>query len=178
MATGVLEQAHPVAGVLEFVDVGPDLCLPSLFVGGGFAASGATSVERNWTDLYSDRRCPGQFYEDAANFFDFFIPAKNVLVPQQVSESEFPRMPFRLTAGMERAVFRPQLFGGIASHPEDFFVCHRWFRPGSRSRLWTARAYLEIQLHRCNSVTADRYAQASGKKVFGCIHRGSHCVIA
>jgi len=40
----VLEQPHHVAGMLEFVDIGPDFRLPSRIVGSRFSARGATRV--------------------------------------------------------------------------------------------------------------------------------------
>ena len=40
-ATGVLEESYFVAGMFEFVDVGPDLSLPGSLVGRGFSATGA-----------------------------------------------------------------------------------------------------------------------------------------
>jgi len=46
-ADGVFEESYFVAGVFEFVDVGPDFGLPRQIVGGGFAAAGTAGVESN-----------------------------------------------------------------------------------------------------------------------------------
>ena len=85
-----------MTGVLKLVDVSPDLGLPSLLVGGRFAAGGATGVERDGDGLESDRRRPGQFYEDAAYFLDLFVLAEDVLVAQQVAETRASWLPTRL----------------------------------------------------------------------------------
>jgi len=55
-APGVLEQSYAMAGMLEFVDVGPNFRLPAFFVDGGFPAAGATSVQSglNGLRIYRD----------------------------------------------------------------------------------------------------------------------------
>lgn len=125
-----------MAGVLKLMDVGPDLGLPSGVMGGGFPAGGAPSVKRNLSAFQHLRNGSGQFDENAADLLDFLVRTQNVLIAQQVTETELPRLNLRLGTGMEGAILGSQLFGGVARHPEDFFVGHRWFRPGSReSRL-------------------------------------------
>jgi hypothetical protein len=42
---GLLEKTDAVAGMLEFVDIGPHFSLPGLIMDVGFAAGGATSVQ-------------------------------------------------------------------------------------------------------------------------------------
>ena len=51
LAANLLEQADEVAGILEFVDVGPDLGLPTFVVGSRFAAGGAACVQFDWQTL-------------------------------------------------------------------------------------------------------------------------------
>src|SRR5215469_18749246 len=143
-----------MARVLEFVDVCPDFGLPALFMDRTFAAGRAPGVECDRRSLDADWRGILQFDEDTAYFFDFLVGAKQVLVTQQVAETKFPRFGFRLSSVMERAILGPQLFGGVARHPEGFFVGHCWFRPGSRE---PARGCLSPllpdRLLRCNSNT-------------------------
>ena len=88
--------------------------------------------------LDSDRRGPGQFHKDAADFLNLFVLAENVLVAQQVPEAEFLGFRLGFGAGVKRAVLRPQLFGGVTRHPENLFVGHRGFALGLRSRLVAA----------------------------------------
>ncbi len=45
IGAGLLEEADAVAGVLEFVDIGPDFGLPGVVVDRGLAAGGAAGVE-------------------------------------------------------------------------------------------------------------------------------------
>jgi hypothetical protein len=125
---GVFEQADEVAGVFEFVDVGPDLGLPTLLVRGGFATGGAAGVQRHRDHLDSNRSRARQFHENAADFLDLFVLAQDVLVAQQVAESEFLGLGLSLDAGVKWTVLRPQLLGGVACHPESLFVGHFvWF---------------------------------------------------
>ena len=44
-SSGVLEESDSVAGVFEFVDVGPDFGLPGEFVGRGLSATGTAGVK-------------------------------------------------------------------------------------------------------------------------------------
>ena len=132
-AAGMFEQADTVAGVFEFVDVGPDFGLPSLLVDRTLATGRTTGVKRNGSNLGPDLSRARQFHEDAPNLFDFLVHSKNVFVAEQVSETEFLGLKFGFDPGVEGAVLGPQLIGGIARHPESFFVRHRRFRPGPRT---------------------------------------------
>lgn len=134
----MLKQSNTVAGVFEFVNVSPNLGLPSLVVSGGLAARGATGVEGGGKVLGADGNCSVEFDEDAADFFDLIVWAEKMLVAEEVSETQLSGFEFRLGTGMEGSVLGPQLLGRIARHPEGFFVRHRWFRPGMRSRLVAA----------------------------------------
>src|SRR5579864_434497 len=132
-AASMLEKPYPVAGVLKFVDVGPDLGFPIVLMGGRFAAGGATGMQGDRNCLDSHRGGTRQFNEDASHFLDLFVLVEDVLVAQKVPETEFPGLYFSLGAGVKGTVFRPQLLGGVARHPENFLVSHRRFAPGSRS---------------------------------------------
>jgi hypothetical protein len=70
-----------------------------------------------------------QFDENAAHFLDIFVLVENVFVPKQISEAKFSGLGFGLGAGVKRPVFRPQLLGGVARHPEGFFVGHSQVSP-------------------------------------------------
>jgi len=126
----VLEESDFVAGVFEFVDVGPDFRLPRALVGRGLTATGTPGVKG---DSWPDRGLRIfifilililQFEEDAAHFFDLFIGTENVLVAQQVSKAELAGFEFRFFPGMERPVFGAQWLGRVAGHPENIFVSH------------------------------------------------------
>src|ERR1039458_7149234 len=90
----MFEKAYAMTRVLKLVDVGPDLSLPSLVVGGRFTTSSATGMKRDGDGFDSNRGCPRQFNKDAADILNLFILAEDVLVAQQVSEPEF--LGFRL----------------------------------------------------------------------------------
>jgi hypothetical protein len=123
LAACVFKKPHAMAGVFKLVDVRPDFRLPRLVVGGGLAASGAPSVQADGRHRRSDD-CSRQFDEDAANFPDLFVFIEHVFVTQQVTESQFAGFGFGFLASVKRAIFRPQLLGGVASHPEGFYVVH------------------------------------------------------
>ncbi len=105
----MFEESDLVAGMLEFVDIGPDLRLPRSLMSRGLATTGAACVKSNARTLSSLHLL--QFKEDAAHFFNLFVRPEDVLVPQQVSKAQFARFKLRFLAGMERPVFRPQLLG-------------------------------------------------------------------
>src|SRR5579864_3849450 len=126
----MLKEAHAMAGVFELVDVCPNFRLPAFFVGGGLATGGTAGMEGHGRALEADRCTPGQFDEDAADLLDFFVDPEKMLVAQQVSEAELAGLNLGFSAGMEWAILSPELLGGVARHPEGFFVGHRWFRPG------------------------------------------------
>jgi len=71
-----------MAGVLEFVDVRPNLRLPGFIVSGRFAAGGAACMQADHDRAPIDRNGSGQFDEDAAYFLNFFILAQQVFVAQ------------------------------------------------------------------------------------------------
>src|ERR1700688_604037 len=142
-SSGVLEESYFVAGIFEFVDVGPDFSLPGFVVSCRLAAAGATGVEGDV------RFCGGrlrflQFDKDAAHLFDLFFRAQDVLVAQQESETQFARLDLGFLAGVERPIFGPQLLGRVAGHPENIFVRHSYPRcrlERTRSRpMWRERS--------------------------------------
>ena len=135
----MFEEAYQVARVLELVDIGPDLGLPSRVVSGGFATGRASGMKRDWIDFgfRSDRRGAREFDEDTADFFDLLAGPEKVFIAQEVTESEFLRLEFGLGAGVEWPVLGSKLLGRITCHPESFFVRHRWFRPWDANQaLW------------------------------------------
>ena len=86
-AYGVFEKSYLVAGVFEFVDVGPDFGLPGQFVGGGFSATSTAGV-KGYAGFRRRRRVM-QFDEHAAHFLDLFVRAEDVFVSEKVSKAEF-----------------------------------------------------------------------------------------
>ncbi len=107
---GVLEQTHAMAGVLKFVDIGPDFSLQGTFMRRRFATSGAACVKRA-SSLRIGRGMAGEFDEDAAHFLNFFVVADEVLIAQQEIEPESPRLGLRFCAAMEGAILGPGLLG-------------------------------------------------------------------
>jgi hypothetical protein len=136
LASGVLEKADEVARVFELVDVRPDFRLPGFVMSCGVAAGGAAGVQadRSWFRQNRAR----QFDEDAADFLNLLVFVEHVFVAEQVTEPQLAGFGFGFGAGMERAIFRPQLLGRVASHPEGFFVIHSRPAQGLRSRLLAA----------------------------------------
>jgi len=120
----MLEQAYPVAGVLKLVDVSPDLRLPCLLVRRGFSAGRAASVQIHGDVFSADGMGSRQLHENTPHFLDLLIHAEQMLVTQQVSESQLPGLNLGLRPRVKGTVLGPQLLGGIASHPENFGVCH------------------------------------------------------
>jgi len=106
---GLLEQPDAMAGMLELVDIGPDLRLPAVVVDGAGPASGAPGVEFP-RGISRPGRLGLQFDEDAADFFNVVVLAYYVFVTQQITESQFAGFTFGLRAGMKWAIFGPQLF--------------------------------------------------------------------
>src|SRR5580704_13439754 len=109
-------------------------------MGGRFPAGGAPCMEGHRSAFRRFRNGSRQLDENAANLLNFLVHPQNVLITQQVTETEFPRLHLRLGTSVEGAILGPQLFGRVARHPEDFFVGHRWFRPGSRESRLADRA--------------------------------------
>ena len=71
----------------------------------------------------------GQLQENAANLLDLLVFVQQVLVTQEIKESQLAGLGFRLGAGMKWPILRPQLLGGVTGHPESLFVSH--VRPAS-----------------------------------------------
>jgi hypothetical protein len=160
-AAGVFEEANPVAGVLKFVDISPDLGLPTGFVDSCIATASAAGVERHRRALP-----PGsgfaQLDENTPDFLDLFVGTYNVLVPQYITKAEFLGFDLGLRSGEKGAVLGPDLLGGVARHPESFFVSHRWFRPGSRK---LAPAELpQNRFSECNSNAAVEHPESTDGK--------------
>src|SRR5208282_94834 len=102
----MLEEPDFVAGMLEFVNVGPDFGLPRLVVGGRLSATGTARVEGDGRPQRGGRGGrAGQFEEDATHVFDLAVGAENVLVTQEVSKAELAGLGFGFFAGEERSVF-------------------------------------------------------------------------
>jgi hypothetical protein len=83
----MLEEPDPVVGMLEFVDVGPNLSLPGLVMGRRFPASSAAGMQRDHNGLWLGGNRARQFDEDAAYFLDFFVLAEQMFIAQKVSEA-------------------------------------------------------------------------------------------
>jgi hypothetical protein len=140
-----------MAGMFKFVDIGPDLRLPSLFMRGRFSTGGTTGMKRDLALLATHGSGSGQLYEDASHFLNFFIDSENVLVAEQVSETELPRLRFRLRARTERSIFGSKLFRRVACHPKGFCVCHlQVFAPVNRPCAAPRALTKEIQAAGCN----------------------------
>src|SRR5262249_19461163 len=76
VSNGVFEEANPVTGMLELMDVGPDFRLPGSFVRGRLSAACAAGVQPD--GRVGLLRTFGQFDEDATHFLDFFVWADQV----------------------------------------------------------------------------------------------------
>src|SRR5215469_15147200 len=101
-------------------------------MGGGFPAGRATGVQADRRDVGCTLRRL-QFDEDAAHFLDLLVGTNQVLVAQQVSESQLSSLRLRFHPSMEVSVFGSHLLCRVASHPESLFVSHTYLAPGSRS---------------------------------------------
>src|SRR6266566_5156386 len=133
LGPGLLEQAHAVASMLEFVDVGPNLGLPGLIVHCRLSTARAPSMELSHNS-HCGGHCSRQFDKNAADFLNIIIIANEVFVAQQIAKSQLARFHFRLGAGVKGPVFRAQLFGGITRHPESFLVRHLPLEVARRTR--------------------------------------------
>jgi hypothetical protein len=135
LAARMFKQPHAMAGVFKLVNVGPYFGLPRLVVGGGFAAGGASGMQADGRyrrgQGYSRSR---QFEKDAANFANLLAVIEDMFVAEQVTKSQLAGFSFSLDTGVKRAIFRPQLLGRVASHPESFYV-HSCPAQGLRSQL-------------------------------------------
>lgn len=94
--------------MFKLVDVGPDLGLPAIIMHPGSATGGATGVKLFGTAC---KRFRLKLNKDAADFFDIVIAADDMLVSQQIPETQLCRLPLGLGAGVERPVLGPQLLG-------------------------------------------------------------------
>jgi hypothetical protein len=122
MGTSVFKEADAMSGVLEFVNIRPDLGLPASAVDGRLTAGGAAGVE------FATLLWPGlvlrQLDEDAPDFLYIFILPNDMFVAQEISEPELPGLPLRLRPSLKGAKLGPQLLGRITRHPEGFFMDH------------------------------------------------------
>src|SRR5205823_2729692 len=118
----VLEEPHPVPGVLELVDIGPDFGLPGQLVDCRLPATGATGVQLSGRERQRTLRL--KLDEDAANFLDVVIFADDMFVAQDVIKAQLTGFALGLGASVEWSVFGPQLFGGVTGHPKRFLVDH------------------------------------------------------
>jgi hypothetical protein len=116
-----------MVGMLKFVNVSPDLSVPVFVMDSGFTAGCTPGVEfPNDPRLLSGRL--GQFDENTAHLLDVLAVADDVFVSQEVAETQSTGFLLRLAARVKRAEFGAQLFGRIACHPKNLFVCHRLSR--------------------------------------------------
>src|SRR5271165_5466077 len=150
-----------MAGVFELVDVGPDFGLPGFVMSGGLAAGGAAGVQADGSYFRDERS--RQFDENAADFLNLLVGIEHVLVAQQVIEAQLAGFGFGLGAGVKWAILRPQLFGGVAGHPESLFVVHSRPAQGLRNRLETACEPARLgQAYQCNLQADRRKTQVTG----------------
>src|SRR5579871_3356733 len=146
----MLKKAHAVAGVLEFVNVGPDLSLPPCLMRRRLSTAGTARVQSDRRSFGSDGDGALEFEEDAAHFFDFLVYAEQMLVAEQVSKAQPPGFGFGFGTVSERAIFGPKLVGGVARHPKGFDVRHCWFRPGFCEAGPWLMSPLRIRITWCN----------------------------
>src|SRR5580700_7355482 len=79
--------------------------------------------------MKSDARLPAspkilQLHKHAAHFLNLVVLAHNMLVAQQVSKPQLPRLGLGFRPRMERSVLSPKLLCRVAGHPENVFVFH------------------------------------------------------
>ena len=74
----MLKEPDFVAGMFEFVDVGPDFRLPGSLVGRRLAAAGTAGMKGH--TLPRGRGSILEFEKDAADFFNLFVRTEDVLV--------------------------------------------------------------------------------------------------
>jgi hypothetical protein len=70
-----------------------------------------------------------QFYKYSADFLNFVALVDEVLVAEQIIETQLAGFPLGLRAGVKGAVLGAHLLGGITSHPKRLFVSHT-YQPG------------------------------------------------
>src|ERR1700728_4905813 len=118
-------------------------------------------MERDRNRVRSDRRGPRQLDEDTSYLLYLFVLAENVLIAQQVAETELLGLDFGLGARVKRTVLRPQLLGGVTCHPENLFVRHRSFSPrGREAGSWLRLTpHLAVLPSECTFGSAARYRQ-------------------
>src|SRR5579863_2774367 len=69
--TALLEKPHLVPRVLEFMNIGPDLCLPGVLMHRRFAAGGAARVQS--VGQARNRGIRLKLDKNATHFFDVFV---------------------------------------------------------------------------------------------------------
>ena len=84
---GLPKQAHTVAGVLEFVDISPNFCLPGLVMDSGFTAGGASGMQSAHSVRVS--KAYRQLDENAADLLYVLVLADEMFVAKQVAKAEF-----------------------------------------------------------------------------------------
>ena len=124
-----LEQAHQMASVLEFMDIRPNLGLPTLVVDGTHTAGSATRVPLGALGRGGGPHGGAEFDEDGADVFNLILLAHNVFITQQIAKTQAARRNFRLGAGREGPVFHARVLGGVACHPEGFGQGHGFCYP-------------------------------------------------
>ena len=107
---GLLEEPDAVAGMLEFVDVRPDLRLPAVVVDGAGPASGAPGVEFP-RGVARAGRLRLQFDENAADLFNILVVSDYMLVTQEIAEAQLASLVLGLRPSIKRSIFGPELFG-------------------------------------------------------------------
>jgi hypothetical protein len=109
LALILLEEANTVTRMFELVNVGPDFGAPCFFMNGGNAAGGAAGMK--FSGDRHGRRRGGQLDENCAYFLDLILIGDDVLVSQQVTESQAGGFSLGLGASVEGAKFGAKLFG-------------------------------------------------------------------
>src|ERR1051326_89520 len=134
----MFEEADAVARVFELVDVRPNFSLPAFLVHGRLATGRTAGVQADGSAFDADRRGTGQFDENAADFLDFFVHPEQVLVTQQIPESQL----FGLNLASVRVWNGPYSARScsVESHAIQKVSLYAiaGFAPGSRSRLLAA----------------------------------------
>lgn len=98
-----------VAAVFELVNVGPHLSLPAMIVDGALAAGGTARVQ--FGSEIPQSRFGFEFDENAAHFLDVIVLADQVLIAEQVAETQFAGFALGFAASVKWSIFGPQLLG-------------------------------------------------------------------
>jgi hypothetical protein len=124
-----LEQTHQMTNVLEFMDIRPDLGLPTMVVDGTGTAGGAARVPLDAVGRGGRPHCGAEFDKDRADVFNLILFAENVFITQEVTQTQAARRNFGFGTGREGPVFGARALGGVACHPEGFIQGHGFCRP-------------------------------------------------